>query len=46
MITKENLKEILRYLSFTEKQNIFIKTIGEAILKVDFEKRANHLSRR
>ncbi len=37
MITKENLKEILRYLSFTEKQNIFIKTIGEAILKVDFK---------
>ena len=38
MITKSNFKDLLKTLDFTEEDNIFQKSIGEADLKVDFEK--------
>ena len=38
MITKNNLKDLLKTLGFTVKGNIFQKSIGEANLKVDFGK--------
>ncbi len=39
MITKNNLKDLLKTLDFTEEGNTFQKSIGEADLKVDFEKK-------
>ena len=39
MITKTNFKDLLKTLGFTEEDNIFQKSIGEADLKVDFEKK-------
>ena len=39
MITKNNFKELLKILGFTGEGNIFQKSIGEADLKVDFDKR-------
>ena len=39
MITKNNLKDLLRTLGFTKKGNIFQKSIGEVNLIVDFEKK-------
>ena len=39
MITKNNFKDLLKTLGFTEEDNIFQKSIGEADLKVDFDKK-------
>ena len=39
MITKSNFKDLLKTLSFTEEGNIFQKSIAEATLKVDFERK-------
>ena len=39
MITKTNFKNLLKILGFTEEDNIFQKSIGEADLKVDFDKK-------
>ena len=39
MITKNNFKDLLKTLDFREEGNTFQKTIGEADLKVDFEKK-------
>ena len=39
MITKSNFKDLLKTLGFTEEENIFQKSIGEADLKVDFGKK-------
>lgn len=39
MITKTNFKNLLKILGFTEEENIFQKSIGEADLKVDFDKK-------
>ncbi len=39
MITEDTLRGLLTYLKFQDKSNIFSKRIGEAILKIDFEKR-------
>ena len=36
MITKSNFKDLLKTLGFTEQDNIFQKSIGEADLTVDF----------
>ena len=38
MITKNNFKDVLKTLGFTGEGNIFQKSIGEAYLKVDFDK--------
>lgn len=38
MITKNNFKDVLKTLRFTSEENIFQKSIGEAELKVDFDK--------
>ena len=38
MITKNNLKDLLTTLGFTDEGNIFKKSIGGADLKVDFSK--------
>ena len=38
MITKNNFKDVLKTLGFTAEGNIFQKSIGEANLKVDFDK--------
>ena len=38
MITKKNFKDVLKTLGFTAEGNIFQKFIGEADLKVDFDK--------
>ena len=38
MITKSNFKNLLKILGFTAEGNTFQKTIGEADLKVDFDK--------
>ena len=38
MITKKNFKDVLKTLGFTAEGNIFQKSIGEADLKVDFDK--------
>ena len=40
MITKQNLKDLLSKLGFTEEDNIFQKSIREADLKVDFSKQS------
>ena len=40
MITKSNFKDLLKTLGFTEDGNIFQKSIGEADLKVDFDKKS------
>ncbi len=40
MITKSNFKDLLKTLGFTEEENIFQKSIGEADLKVDFSKKS------
>ena len=40
MITKTNFKDLLKTLGFTEEGNIFQKSIGEADLKVDFDKQS------
>lgn len=37
MITKDNLKEVLGLLGFTNKDEIYSKEIGKAVLKVDFK---------
>lgn len=39
MITKTNFKDLLKTLGFREEGNTFQKSIGEADLKVDFDKR-------
>ena len=39
MITKSNFKEVLKMLGFTAEGNTFQKSIGEADLKVDFDKK-------
>ncbi len=39
MITKSNFKDLLRTLNFTEEGNIYQKSIAEATLKVDFDKK-------
>ena len=39
MITKTNFKDLLKTLGFREEGNTFQKSIGEADLKVDFEKK-------
>ena len=39
MITKNNFKDLLKTLGFREERNTFQKSIGEADLKVDFEKK-------
>lgn len=39
MITKANFKDVLKTLGFTEDGNICQKSIGEADLKVDFDKK-------
>lgn len=38
MITKNNFKEVLEVLGFTEEENIYQKSDGEVDLKVDFGK--------
>ena len=38
MITKDNFKDLLKILDFTEEENTFQKSIAEADLKVDFSK--------
>ena len=38
MITKNNFKDVLKTLGFQVEGNIFQKSIGEADLKVDFDK--------
>lgn len=38
MITKNNFKDVLKTLGFTAEGNTFHKSIGEAELKVDFDK--------
>ena len=38
MITKNNFKDVLKELGFTADGNIFQKSIGEAELKVDFDR--------
>ena len=38
MITKKNFKDVLKTLGFTAEGHIFQKSIGEADLKVDFDK--------
>ncbi len=40
MITKNNLKDLLTTLGFTEEDNTFQKSIGETDLKVDFGKQS------
>ena len=40
MITKKNFKDVLKTLGFKTEGNIFQKSIGEADLKVDFDKQA------
>ena len=37
MITKDNLKPLLKQLGFEESNDIFTKTINEATLTVDFK---------
>jgi len=39
MITKTNFKDLLKLLGFREEGNTFQKSIGEADLKVDFDKK-------
>ena len=39
MITKNNFKDLLKTLGFTEEGNTFQKSIGEANLKVDFDRK-------
>ena len=39
MITKNNFKDVLKTLGFKAEGNIFQKSIGEADLKVDFDKK-------
>ena len=39
MITKSNFKDLLKTLGFTEEGDIFQKSIAEATLKVDFDKK-------
>ena len=38
MITKNNLKDVLKSLGFTEDGDVFQKSIGEADLRVDFDR--------
>ena len=40
MITKTNLKDLLKTLGFTAEGNTYQKSIGEADLKVDFDKQS------
>ena len=40
MITKTNFKDVLKTLGFTVENNTFQKSIGEADLKVDFNKKS------
>ena len=40
MITKNNLKDLLKTLGFTDEGNTFQKSIGETDLKVDFGKQS------
>ncbi len=40
MITKNNFKDLLKTLDFTEEGNTFQKSIGEADLKIDFSKQS------
>ena len=37
MITKQNFKELLKYLNFSENNHIFSKNIDGSELKVDFD---------
>ena len=39
MITKNNLNDLLKTLGFTEEGNTFQKSMDEADLKVDFDKK-------
>ena len=39
MITRSNFKDLLKTLDFTEEGDIFQKSIAEATLKVDFDKK-------
>ena len=45
MITKDNFKPLLKFLNFQSDltNQVFTKTIGEATLKVDFDKKQKQI---
>ena len=46
MITTKNFEDLLKALEFETEGNTYKKSIGEATLKVDFDKKDINLSRR